>query len=279
MSNRPLLVATALASGMMIFNPAFAQDSSSQGEVKPAEPTANQDAGQAADAKQSNDVDIIALPEWDYDELYADGISVEDLIDAEVLGPTGEEIGDVENVIFDTDGKALSVIAEVGGFLDIGDTHVNVPWDQLKIAADGDSVTIPLTQETIEDYSLFADPVLGAKEAATEIEEVGGDNAGVVLTGPRAWRAAELIGDYARLKDGDAWVSYGYIDDLVVRDGQVAAVVVSPDTRWGVPGRYYAYPYYGYGYGWYPGLNYYDLPYDREETSSVEPFDEQKMKE
>ena len=61
-----------------------------------------------------------------------------------------------------------------------------------------------------------------------------------------------------------------------MRDGQIAAVVVSPDVRWRSPGLY-AYPYYGYGYGWHPGLGYYDLPYDRQETSSVKPFDEEKM--
>lgn len=122
---------------------------------------------------------------------------------------------------------------------------MNVPWDKFKVAADGDSVTIPLTQETIEDYSRFADPALGATEAATEVQEVESDNAGVALTGQRAWRAAELIGDYARLKDGDSWANYGYVDDLIVRDGQIEAVVVSPDARWRAPGPYYAYPYYG----------------------------------
>ena len=146
----------------------------------------------------------------------------------------------------------------------------------IKIGADENSVVIPLTQETIEDYSLFADPALGAQEASATIQEVEGDNAGVAVTGPRAWRAAELIGDYARLKDGDGWANYGYVDDLIVRDGQIAAVVVSPDVRWRSPGLY-AYPYYGYGYGWHPGLGYYDLPYDRQETSSVKPFDEEKM--
>jgi sporulation protein YlmC with PRC-barrel domain len=287
MTNWHLLAATALAGSLTILNPAFAQDSSSQEEVqKPAAPenqdatqsgsTTNQAAQQNEGDKAFDSADIISLPDWHPDELYADGTSVEEILDADVIGPTGEDIGNIENVVFSTDGKALSVIAEVGGFLDIGDTHVSVPWDRIEISADGDTVEIPLTQETVDDYSLFADPVLEAKEASAAIQAVEGDNAGVVLTGERVWRAAELIGDYARLKEGEDWVNYGYVDDLIVRDGMIAAVLVDPDATWAEPGPY-AYPYYGYGYGWYPSLAYYDLPYDREAVGSIEPFDEEAL--
>jgi sporulation protein YlmC with PRC-barrel domain len=264
-----LLAATGLASSLMILNPALAQEA--QEEIE--QPAA------AADVEGDNALDganIISLPEWNVDEVYAEGISVEELLDAEVVGPTGEEIGDVENVLFGTDGEALSIIAEIGGFVEIGDTHVNVPWGEIEISADGDTIEAPLTQEAIEEYSLFTDPVVGATEAASELQAVEGDNAGVVLTGPRVWRAAELIGDYARLQEGDGWVEYGYVDDLIVRDGMIAAVLVNPDAGWGEPGPY-AYPYYGFDYGWYPGLAYYDLPYDREAVGSIEPFDEEAL--
>jgi hypothetical protein len=47
---------------------------------------------------------------------------------------------------------------------------------------------------------------------------------------------------------------------------------VSPDVAYGVGGPY-AYPYYGYDYGWEPGSNYYHLPYSRREISQLGPFD------
>jgi sporulation protein YlmC with PRC-barrel domain len=231
-------------------------------------------AQEAGDAQV--EAEIIALPEWSYDELYADGVSVDDLLEADVVGPTGEEIGAVENVIFDAEGGVLSIIAEIGGFLEIGDTHINVPWDRVEVGAEGDNVVVPVTQETVEEYSLFADPIITAFEASEDIEAVEGDNAGVALTGPRAWRATELIDDYARLRDGDGFANYGYVDDLVIRNDELAAVVVRPDVGWGAPGLY-AYPYYGYGYGWYPGLAYYDLPYDREAVGAIEPFEEEEL--
>ena len=230
----------------------------------------------AAASAQNIQAEVISLPEWSYDELYTDGISVEDLLDADVNGPTGEDIGDVENVVFGSDGKVLSVIAEIGGFAELGDTHVSIPWDRVEAGVDEDDITIPLTQETIEEYSLFADPVLTASEAASTVQQVEGDNAGVALTGERAWRASEAIGDYARLKDGDGFANYGYVDDLIIRNGEIAAVVVSPDVGVGTRGLY-AYPYYGYGYGWHPGLNYYDLPYERDEIAALEPFDYERF--
>lgn len=289
MTHWHLLAATALASSLTTLNPAFAQDSSSQQEESGATDTqmdnqgsdsatgqTDQTARQDQTDKAFDSAKIVHLPEWRPQDLYADGISVEEVLDADVIGPTGEEIGDVENVLFSTEGEALSVVAEIGGFVEIGDTHVNVPWDEIEISDAGDTIEIPLTQEEVEDYSLFTDPLLGATDAASDIQAVEGDDAGVVLTGERVWRAAELIGDYARLKEGEGWVNYGYVDDLVVRDGKIAAVLVDPDATWADPGPY-AYPYYGYGYGWYPGLAYYDLPYDREAVGSIEPFDEEAL--
>ncbi len=275
MSKWHLLTATVLFGSIAALAPATAQTPSDQQQAE--QPQAVQSGDQQARQPQdSGAVEIIALPEWRYDELYTDGVSVEELVGADVQGPTGEDIGDVENVIFGEDGRVLSLIAEVGGFLDIADTHVNIPWDQVEVGLDEDDITIPLTQETIEDYSLFADPLLTTQEAGANIAEVAGEDLGVVLTGPRAWRATEDIGDYARLRDGEAFVNYGYVNDLIIRDGALAAVLVSPDVTWGAPGLY-AYPYYGYPYGFTPGSFYYDLPYERDEIAELEPFDSERL--
>lgn len=221
-------------------------------------------------AAQDVEAEIVSLEGYGYDELYADGMSVEELLDADVNGPTGEDIGEVENVLFDQDGRVLSIIAEVGGFLEMGDTHVNVPWDQVQVAEGGDEVTIPVAQDTVEDYTLVTDEVVTATDASTEIEEVGGDNIGALNTGPAVWKATDLIGDTARLRDGEAddLVGYGYVDDIVVRGDGIAAVVVSPGAGLGAPG-YYALPYHGLT----PGLGTYDLPYERTEVEALEPFD------
>jgi hypothetical protein len=90
----------------------------------------------------------------------------------------------------------------------------------------------------------------------------------------REWRATELMGDYAMLAGG---VGYGYVDDLIVsKAGDLEAVVIRPDVTYG---RYapYAYPYYGYSFGWEPGLGYYGLPYTTADIDGLEPFDYEQM--
>jgi hypothetical protein len=52
---------------------------------------------------------VQVLTDWSYDSLYADGWSVEDMFDTtQIIGASGEDIGDVENVIFSNDGKVWS---------------------------------------------------------------------------------------------------------------------------------------------------------------------------
>ncbi len=52
------------------------------------------------------------------------------------------------------------------------------------------------------------------------------------------------------------------------KEGELKAVVVQPDVTWGTPG-YYAYPYYG----WDPTLDYYEVPYSRDEVAGLDTFD------
>jgi sporulation protein YlmC with PRC-barrel domain len=219
-------------------------------------------------AQPLEDAPILDLNAWNYDRLYQEGLRGTDLLDADVQGPNGDEIGDVENVIIDGDGKILSIIAEVGGFLDIGDTHVNVPWDEVEFVEGTETIRIPVTEDTVENYSLF-DSHLSASDAQ-QTKAVDDD----LETGPRAWKLYNLIGDYAMLQEG---VGYGYVDDVLFdRNGQISAVVVSRDVGYGTPGLY-AYPYYGYGRGWAPGTGRYDMPYNRDQADQLQPFDYNRM--
>lgn len=211
--------------------------------------------------------EVIALADWQMDEFYVDGISVDYLLDeVEVYGRTGEEIGSVQNLVFSRDGEVLSLIAEVGGFWDMFDTHVNVPWDQVSWD-DADRLTIPVSEETVEDYSVFKTDYLLASEAEQSVEAVSEND---LLTGMNAFRASDLIGDYARIRNGTRMVDYGYVNDLVIKDGKLQSVIVTPQEGYGVSGSY-GYPYHGRG--WYPAMPYYDMPYDRAEVIKAERID------
>jgi len=301
----------------------------------------------AAQTLDTGDTEVIALAQWQYEDVYADGMSAERLIDEmQVYDTNGQDIGDVEDLIATKDGTIVSVIAEVGGVWDIGDTHVSVPWSKVNVGEDG--VTVPVTEETIEDYGLFDGEALTAEAARGEM--VGAVDA--TETGSRAFRLSELIGDYARLRatpegdgsamtggemrdaeaaaeqnadggadqqtaqtggdgqaqdnqqaaqtgqaqggeqtaqtgegeaqrgrqmagDGATMVNYGYVRDVIIKDGKIAAVVVNPDIGYGAPGYYTAYPYYGDNYQ--PGGRYYDLPYTPGDVAGMDEFEYEQI--
>lgn len=230
----------------------------------------------AAQAQEEPDspidaAEIVPLNTWTYDELYADGMSAERFIDdMRVEDPSGERIGDMEDIIFDPEGEIISIVAEVGGVWDIGDTHVSVPYDQIEILEENDTVRLPVTEDNVSDFGMDAEAF--APQTMEDQPVPGMDDETLV---PRAWRATEMIGDYARLRDdGESLVNYGYVSDLILQDGAVEAVVVQPNATYGAVG-YRAYPYYGYtdGYGWSAGSPYYDMPYGTEDLGEVETFD------
>jgi sporulation protein YlmC with PRC-barrel domain len=223
------------------------------------------------------------LSGWTYDELYASGISINEMVGADVYGPEGDDIGDVENVLFDMDGNLLSVVAEVGGFLDIGDTHVNIPWEMVSSEDWTDGIVIPFAEDEVEDYIATPEQAGGTVTASQDVAQVGGDGSGEVETGPNVWRATDLLNNNARLMEGEAYADYGTVNDIVVQDGRIAAVLVSANAAGmtgaadgGAAGGIYGYPYAGQA-GWTRGTTEapgtYDMPYDRAQAETLQPFD------
>lgn len=189
----------------------------------------------------------VDITTWDTENLYK-GWSAEELLDEEVYGETGEVIGEVEDFIVGPDGNILTVVIEGGGFLDIGDSHVAVPWDQVRRVGTA-SITVPLTDDNLDQYGLFA----------------GVDD---VTTQPQNWRLRNLIGDYLTLEGGGG---YGYVQDVIFsQDGKIEAVVAEPAYGYGYGRAPLAFPYYGAGYD--PYQAYYATPYTQAQLKDVSPF-------
>lgn len=223
------------------------------------------------------DAGKIVIDNWSYDSLYAsDAWSVDALFGREVTGSEGEPIGDVEDLVLSDEGEVVALITEVGGFWDIGDTHVSVPWDMVKFDAGG-SVAVPVTQENYFDFDLFASSGL-PEGASVEGQIVEGVDDRELASG--LWRASELIGDYVRVQgEDDLWVNFGYVSDLMVDDGQITTTLVSTTARYGP--RTYAYPYRtdsmaGQG-AWAPEAATYDLPILLGDAIAVPPYDADRM--
>jgi sporulation protein YlmC with PRC-barrel domain len=145
MKHATLIFTTAIATALAL--PAYAQQTTQPAPDAQQKQGAQQSqmAQQGSHNAQDGDLEIFALPAWHPDLTSDATTSVERLLDFDAYGSNGEDIGGVENVLFDTDGQILSIIAEVGGFLDIGDTHVNVPWSEVQVDPAAERVTIPVT--------------------------------------------------------------------------------------------------------------------------------------
>lgn len=230
---------------------------------------ANRQTAESASAEREASP-IILLRDWNYDRIYGEGWSAKNLMDeATVYGPAGNDMGSIENLVVGRDGKLLGIVAEVGGFLDIGDTHVFVPWAEVRVSDGLKRVTIPITEENVENYSTSPDGFL--QRAETGSRRVIQDDAS---TGPKIWKTSEIIGDTAVL---NGRTPYGTVDDLIfTSDGRIHAIVVDSYARY--RGGYRAYPFYGYPYGWAPAYSVYNLGYDPDEVLNLQVMDYRKVK-
>jgi len=84
------------------------------------------------------------------------------LIGSKAVGPDGQEVGKVEDLLLDRDQKMTAVIVSVGGFLGVGSKSVALPADRVDISqAYGDERVVKI-QSTKEE--LAAAPAFKTKE-------------------------------------------------------------------------------------------------------------------
>lgn len=214
--------------------------------------TALTPAAAATDGYQP-DFEAMSLENWDR-SVVEDAWQADELIEeADVYGANGDEIGEVEDIVIE-DGAVSALIVESDGFLDIGDTHFKVPFEDVSIVG-YDTVNVPLSEARVEEF----DMTRGMDDEPA--------------TGP-AWRVSAIINDYAVLNDGGR---YGYVEDMMIgQDGDVEAVLIDGSYEYGYEGPY-AMPYYGYDQGWQPGFDRYYVGYGPDDLENLPKVTEQEM--
>jgi len=100
---------------------------------------AQQAAVTATDLKEVEDESLMVQPF---------NLSVDAIEDMDLVGPNGDEIGDVEEVLADASGQPSGIAAEVGGFLGIGDKTVVIDLDQVRV--ENERLVTSLTKEQLE---------------------------------------------------------------------------------------------------------------------------------
>lgn len=170
-----LLLSTAVAA--LALTPALAQDSTTQPptqtETQPAppeplaqdqavppppEPLAQDQTMPPADSTTPPPAEMAAEeppatpPPADaiIAEQSATDLRAEKLIGTSVYNSEGEKVGDVEDIVFDKDGKIVGVVLKVGGLLGLGGKSVGIKWDEVKVSPADELMTISYKKEQLE---------------------------------------------------------------------------------------------------------------------------------
>ena len=173
------------------------------------------------------------------------------LIDKDIVNANGEKVGTVESVVIDKNGNVKYVIAGVGGFLGMGEKHVALKWDDLKVSEQGDHVAASVTKEQLQalpDYkqpeSASSDRIYAYDDAVRMNEYLaeGGiadanttdvDNDTTVTAA--GLRASDVVGAKVETPNGD---NIGEISEVILKqDGSVNGVVVDVGGFLGVGER------------------------------------------
>ncbi|KQW25435.1 hypothetical protein ASE36_21085 [Rhizobium sp. Root274] len=209
------------------------------------------------------------LPDWSYQPLFDRAASVKVLLDeATVTDSSGEVVSDIENIIFSDDGDALAIIAGIHGD-DGGQIHVSIPWKSIEFGRQWTDVNVGFDFDKIDQYTGFDPSGIIEKSDLASIGTV--ETGGAMDLGEDVFRANDLIGDDAYLGDKRS----GTVNDLVVRDGHLEAIVVEMAEANGR--RHYAAPF-DKGAGVNPGDRRYQPPLDENAIKSLGDFDYDRFK-
>jgi hypothetical protein len=133
------------------------------------------------------------------------GWSAAELIGARVRSVDGGEIGEIQDLVFSPDAQVVTAVVSVGGFLDIADKLVAIPYGDVRIWSDEKTLAIPLTSAELE----AAPPYKGHPPAAGDAKPLA-DPVRVAPPDAAVRREAEaeasraFAGDDPRVGDGIA---------------------------------------------------------------------------
>jgi hypothetical protein len=142
------------------------------------------------------------------------GWSATEIIGTRVRSADGDEIGEIEDLVFSADDRVVSAVVSVGGLLDVADKLVALPYADLRLSADNKTLAIPLTKAEIESAPSYkaTPPPVGEGRPLVDPERAIPPSA---ETRREANDEAERVfaGDDPRVAEGIAENKKAYEDD------------------------------------------------------------------
>lgn len=80
------------------------------------------------------------------------GSDIFNLTGYSLVNTQDEDLGEIQELILDlSQGQVLYVVADVGGFLGIGENQVAIPWDRLQLDEENENFVLDVDEETLEN--------------------------------------------------------------------------------------------------------------------------------
>jgi sporulation protein YlmC with PRC-barrel domain len=77
------------------------------------------------------------------------------LIGTSVYNAEGQEVGSVQDIVFDKDGKIVGVVLKVGGLFGIGGKSVGIKWDEVQVMPQEGTVKVNYSEDQLKVVPAF----------------------------------------------------------------------------------------------------------------------------
>ncbi|HYD29451.1 MAG TPA: PRC-barrel domain-containing protein [Azospirillaceae bacterium] len=102
------------------------------------------------------------------------GAEIERLIGAKAVTSTGQEVGEIDNLLVAPDGGVRAVVVEWGSALGIDPRRTAVPADRVEVAPDGSRAVLAMTREQLESAPTWDPDVPAASGIDPDIKPLRG---------------------------------------------------------------------------------------------------------
>lgn len=111
--------------------------------------------------KGTNDPDVMGVRGTPEAGEIPEPVSEEALRGATVHDRQGAEIGDVNDVVLDDEGRVVSVVIEVGGYVGIGSHAVSIDARHLSVRDEdeGTRIILGMTRDELRELPEYGEPV------------------------------------------------------------------------------------------------------------------------
>jgi sporulation protein YlmC with PRC-barrel domain len=100
----------------------------------------------------------------------ANEMRAERLIGTSVRNPQDENVGKISDLVLDDKGSVTAAVISVGGFLGIGDKHVAVPWNEVKLQDGGRNAVIAMSKDQLKSAPAFKTREAAEADSRSEAE-------------------------------------------------------------------------------------------------------------